>query len=357
MSWLFHPAREFARFASNWDLLAAASGEVPFLQSRFSAPLLTEFARGDELLAVFADAGGIEAMTLVCPRGRGVWQTYQPSQLPLGPWVMRGAADMDTLAGSLLRRLPGFAVALGLTQLDPLLFGRPADRGCIATLDYIQTAWVPVAGTFDAYWDSRGKNLRANMRKQRKKLQADGIAVRFEVLTRAEDVATAIASYGALESAGWKAALGTAIHPDNPQGRFYRRMLESFCAGGAGRVYRYWFGDRIVAVDLCIESRGTLVVLKTTYDESFKSLSPASLLREDELRAIFHEGSVRRIEFFGKVMDWHTQWTSEARTLYHMNCFRWTWMARLHALRSRPRSAPASAPGLPAAATPIEFSA
>jgi hypothetical protein len=118
-------------------------------------------------------------------------------------------------------------------------------------------------------------------------------------------------------------------------------MLENFCAAEAGRIYRYWFGDRVVAVDLCIESQGTLVVLKTTYDENFKTLSPASLLREDELRAIFHEGRIRRVEFFGKVMDWHTHWTSATRTLYHVNCFRWAWMARVHAHRYAQRQ-PAS---------------
>jgi len=350
MPWLFHPAREFARFAPDWDVLAAASGDVPFLQSRFISPLLSEFASGNELLAVSTGAGGVEAMTLVCPRGKGIWETFQPSQLPLGPWVMRGTMEMGALARSLLRQLPGFAVQVGLTQLDPLLFDRPSDHVGLGTLDYIQTAWVPVSGAFDAYWDSRGKNLRTNMRKQRKKLQAEGVPIRFEVLTRAEDVAKAIASYGTLESAGWKAALGTAIHPDNPQGRFYRTMLENFCAASAGRIYRYWFGDRVVAVDLCIESRGMLVVLKTTYDESWKTLSPASLLREDELRDIFHEGRIRRVEFFGKVMDWHTHWTGETRTLYHVNCFRWAWMARLHARRLRWQHAVSPSEGMSDAA-------
>lgn len=66
-----------------------------------------------------------------------------------------------------------------------------------------------------------------------------------------DDIAQAIADYGLLESAGWKAEGGTAIHPDNAQGRFYRAMLENFCRQGRGRVYRYRFDDKVVAVDLC----------------------------------------------------------------------------------------------------------
>jgi CelD/BcsL family acetyltransferase involved in cellulose biosynthesis len=337
MSWSFQPACEFSRYATQWDSLAAASGDVPFLHSGFVRPLLSEFATGDEKLAILEGAGGAQAMTLIRPKGRGVWETYQPSQLPLGPWVQAEGAHLPSLVRGLLHRLPGFAIQVGMTQLDPRLFARPPDEPGLATLDYIDTAWIPVTGSFEEYWDARGKNLRTNLRKQRRKLESDGVAVRFDVVTRQADVAEAIEQYGSLESAGWKATLGTAIDAKNAQGRFYRAVLENFCAAGAGRIYRCWLGDHIVAMDLCIESRQMLVVLKTTYDQSLKSFSPASLLREEEMRAIFQERKISDVEFYGKVMDWHTQWSKDVRTLYHLNCFRWAWMARIKAYRAGKR--------------------
>ncbi|MCM8758111.1 MAG: hypothetical protein NC903_03515, partial [Candidatus Omnitrophica bacterium] len=33
------------------------------------------------------------------------------------------------------------------------------------------------------------------------------------------------------------------------------------------------------------------------------------LMRQDEFSALFAEGRFKRIEFFGKVMEWHTRWT------------------------------------------------
>ncbi len=345
MPWSLHPAGEFAHFASEWDRLAVAAADVPFLQSQFIGPLLDEFARGNELVAVWEEGHGVSAMAIVAPKAKGVWETFQPSQLPLGPWLMRPGEDLEMLAKCLLRTLPGFTLKLGLTQLDPMMFDRPVGRGCVTTLDYVATAWVPLDRTFDEYWETRGKNLRANMRKQRKQLAKDGIHPRLEVLTRAEDVAAALESYGAMEGIGWKAAGGTAIHPDNQQGRFYRRMLENYGAIGAARIYRYWFGERVVAMDLCIQSGSMLVVLKTTYDETIRSLSPASMLREEELRLIFGESRVRRVEFFGKIMDWHSHWTKESRGLYHVNCSRWAWIERAQAFWSRPRnSMPESLP-------------
>jgi hypothetical protein len=245
---------------------------------------------------------------------------------------MRPNVAWEDALASLAAALPGVPLMLGVTQQDPLLVARPADAPRVETLDYIRTAWIDVAGTFDAYWDARGKNLRQNLRKQRRKLAEDGVEARLEVLTRPEDVAGAIADYGALESAGWKAERGTAVHPDNAQGRFYRAVLEAACAEGRGRIYRYRFGDKVVAVDLCIEGEGALVILKTTYDETIKTLSPAFLMREDAFRLLFDEGRIRRIEFFGKLMEWHTRWTENARTLYHVNGFRWGWVQRARAL-------------------------
>jgi hypothetical protein len=63
------------------------------------------------------------------------------------------------------------------------------------------------------------------------------------------------------------------VRADNDQGRFYRAMLEDFCRADMARIYRYRFGDRVVAVDLCIESADVHVPLKTTYDESIRGLS------------------------------------------------------------------------------------
>jgi hypothetical protein len=305
---------------------------MPFLQNAFVALLLDAFGTGREHLAICSEQGRAVALALVANRGRGVWETFQPSQLPLGAWVMRPDVAWHHVLASLARTLPGIALGVGITQQDPMLLGRPQSNGTLQTLDYVQTAWIDVAGTFDAYWSGRGKNLRQNMRKQRQKLAEEGIDTRLDVLTDPADVASAVRDYGRLESAGWKSEGGTAIAADNAQGRFYTAMLEDFCRRGAGRIYRYSFGGRPVAMDLCIEGNGTLVILKTTYDEDQRRFSPASLLHQDAFQGVFAEGRIRRIEFYGKVMEWHTRWTDNARTLYHANYYRWPWLPGLRRL-------------------------
>jgi CelD/BcsL family acetyltransferase involved in cellulose biosynthesis len=332
--WTFHRAVEWPQLAATWDEVNASSGNLPFLESAFLTPLLEHFGKGREIVAL-ARRGDRPVAAALLHRAGAQLVTFQPSQLPLGPWLVVDGEGSEAAAHSLLAQSPGLPLGLGLTQLDTRLQQRPADSACQDTVDYIETAWIDVTGSFDAYWDCRGKNLRTNMRKQRSKLDSDGVTVTFDTLTAPGDVAPAIADYGRLETAGWKAEMGTAVHPDNDQGRFYAAMLRNFCALGRGRIWRLRFDDKVVAMDLCIEAGDALVVLKTAFDPEYRNVSPAFLMRQEAFRRIFDEGHPARIEFYGRLMEWHTRWTGQSRVLYHANVYRWALIPRLRRLWHR----------------------
>ena len=321
--WKVQPARDLRTVEDQWQALNRAGSGSPALEPAFVLPLLEHFGDGSELLATASSGAAPVAMTLLRRTAPGCWQTFQPSQLPVGPWLQQPGLPIADLFQGLFPALPGFPLLVGITQLDPQMLARPASTPSLATLDYIQTARITIAGTFDAYWEARGKNLRQNMRKQRARLEKEGVKPHLDVLTAPDEIDRAVAAYGLIESAGWKAAGDTALAPENAQGRFYRSMLKGFAAQGKARVYQYRFDERIVAMDLCIVGEGTLIILKTTYDETYKALSPAFLMREEAFRQLFATKEVSRIEFYGRVMEWHTRWTDEVRTMYHVNQYRW----------------------------------
>ena len=351
MKWTLFSIADFDRLASTWNALSAEAGDLPFLHSRFMLPLCEAFDDGSLKIALCENAQGPVAIGVLSRRGLARWESFQPSQAPVGAWLMRPGHNPENLLSGLMRTLPGAPVVVGITQQDPDCVPRPTESPCMKTLDYIRTARVPISGSFDDYWSLRGKNLRHNMKRQRAALMQGGLATRLEILTRVEDVSSAIEDYGRLESAGWKAPGGTAITADNVQGRFYRAMLEAFCRAGKGRIFRYRFGEKVVAVDLCIEGGDSLVILKTTYDESIKSISPAFLMRQESFRKLFDEGRVKRIEFFGKLMEWHTRWTNDVRTMYHVSYYRWPILPRIKRLAMKLR---ASRAGKDTAAPPTE---
>lgn len=317
-----------------WDRLNRARGNLPFLAADAIVIALSVFGTGQEKLFIGRRAdGSTAALFVLVPNGKLRWQTFQPSQVPLGAWVADSQIPLLDAARSLLRGALGLGLVLSITQIDPLFTPRQEDAPDCRHDDYIDTGWIDISGSYEDYWAARGKNLRQNMRKQRAKLESEGIRTEMRILRDRDAMAQAIARYGALESAGWKAAQGTAVHADNDQGRFYRELLENAATRNEAVVYEYCFDNRVVAINLCLERDGVLVVLKTSYDESIKSFSPAFLLRQDELELLHREATTRRLEYYGRLMEWHTRWTENKRTIYHLTLYRWPMIKTLSANR------------------------
>jgi CelD/BcsL family acetyltransferase involved in cellulose biosynthesis len=331
LQWSVAPASDFARLAAAWDAINRGSANLPILDASFFALLLKHFGvRNGATAAMLHERTRPLCAAILEPGKLGSWQTYQPSQAPLGAFVHTAGFEAAAVLPSLFRAVPGrLSLAVGLSQLDPNLLSRPTGASRIETLDYIETATLHVDGSFEDYWAARGKNLRQNVKKQRNRLEKAGVKTQLILHTAPTAVAAAVDEYGALESRGWKAGEGTALHPDNAQGRFYRELLQERAAVGEALVYQYLYDDQLVASDLCVARDGVLIILKTTYDEAHNSSSPAMSMHYEMLQPIFDERRFRRIEFYGRVMEWHGRLTESKRVLYHLNCYRLPWFRNL----------------------------
>src|SRR5262245_57700702 len=113
------PIARFGQMASDWDHLASRYRGAPFMQSLFVRELIRHFASAQARIISLRDDAGPCAIGIF-ERRRGMWQTLQPSQAPLGLLVTR--ADMPT--AEVLRAIGGRAglTALGVaaSQQDPL---------------------------------------------------------------------------------------------------------------------------------------------------------------------------------------------------------------------------------------------
>ena len=328
-AWTGMPATKLAEEAATWRELNRRHADSPLLDPDFLLPAISRFGSGEERLCLAHDDEGPVAGAIVARARPGVWNTFQPSQAPIGPLVLARPGSAAAALWSLQRSVSRSCLLLGITQQDPDLSPRPGDGGRWRTMDYIETSRVTVDGSFDDYWGQRGKNLRQNLRRQRNRLRREETTTRLHLEEDPAAMAEAVRDYAALETRSWKAREGTAVREDDAQGRFYRTVLEGFGRRRAAHVYRYFYGDRLAAMDLCISQGGAIVILKTTYDESIQGTSPAMLMREEAFRQIFAERRFRRIEFYGRVMDWHRRWTTEMRVMYHLEIARWRWLAAI----------------------------
>jgi hypothetical protein len=331
MVWRFQNAlHSFPSFSKDWDRINQQRANHILLDSLFINPLLRNFGSKKMLLAVCEDAQA-PRMALIEPARPGFWQTFQAGQAPLGAIVLTEADDAAAQSmEDLLHALPGFALGFSVTQQDPdfTCFGNLNGTPAVETLDYIQTPRLTICGKYEDYWKQRSKNLTHNLSRQRRRLKEQGGILELATDRKAEAVSDALHEYGLLESTGWKGEEGSAVAADNVQGRFYREMLENFCHRGEAVIYRLRLNGKTVASDLCLERNGTLVILKTAYDENVPGLSLGLLLHQEIFQSVFEERKIRVIEFYGRLRDWHTKWTNEIRTMYHINFYRSAWVPK-----------------------------
>ncbi|MEY4375477.1 MAG: hypothetical protein RJB26_27 [Pseudomonadota bacterium] len=339
LGWQRLPAKRLfdtATLREAWNRLNAARGALPFLDAEVLLLAFQAFHPQDVELLVGSTAGQAQCMLLVQRTGFGRWQLYQPAQIPLGPLVAATNLALDHIARSALKALPFPTLVLSFTQLDPRHWPPPQTEPACVVKRYISTGWIDCAQDFDSYWGSRSPNLRASVGKAQRRLEAEGRTLRMRVLVEPADMAAAVARYGELESSGWKGRKGTAVAAGTPQGDFYATWLQAAATQGEARVYELLVSgpeedERTIAADLCVVRGDSLILLKIAYDENFERYSPSTLLRREFMRDLLGQGLVRRVEFFGRLMDWHRRWTGQQRSLFHLTTFRWRWLARLRA--------------------------
>ena len=343
MSWRIEPIGALASHEGAWRAINRAASDTPLLDFRFVSEAVRHFASGEEKIARLERGGRPVAIALLARTSALSWQTLQPANAPIGFIVAEPDTAIETLLRSLAPALGPQCGIVSLTQQDPAIHPRPAHSAHLATLDYILTPSIDVKGSFADFMATRSKNFRHNISRQRNRLKRENIAARLEILTAPSEMARAVADYSGLECASWKGKIESAVRMDEPQGRFYVALMESFATIGEAAICRYYFDEKLAASDLCLVRNGTLIILKTAYDETRQGYSPAHLMRIDAFAEFFDRLGVKRVEFYGPLTEWHARLTEDARRMYHVNYYRWRGLKLVHALR-RSRGAGAAGP-------------
>jgi hypothetical protein len=266
-------------------------------------------------------------MVLVQKSRPGFWETFQPSQGPLGLMLLSNRNGVDAQIARLMRSLPGYCLGFSVTQQDPDFTAfENVNDSTTEIVKYIDTSRIVIAGCFDEYWNGRGRYFVDDLRRQTKRIGEQGIRMEFIAERNPDRAPEVIREFARLETAGWKGEEGSAVSLDNQQGLFYREIMEHFCRRGEAVMYQLLFNDRVVACDLCLERDGMTVVLKIAYDESLKGLSPGKFLHREILRDLFAGGKANALEWYGRVHEWQQKLDSKERTMFHVNYFRQKWV-------------------------------
>jgi len=325
LRWTIEPIEALERYATDWDTINRSYDDFTLMSYDFFSEAVKYLTEKPLKLAICHRKQEIVCISIIEKVCFGVSRTFQPSQSPLGAWIQSPAIPTQLLIKTLAQKLHRLPLGFSITQQDPNINSlNLSDISECKKLSYIETGSLNSVDDFDKFWESRGKNLRQNTNKAINRLNKEDEALSFKIINNKQDVDVAIDIYAQLESSGWKSDENTAITPENNQGLFYKNLFKKLADSKSVIIYQLLLGDKIIASDLTIISKGRTVILKTTYDEKFKRFSPATVLRKLQFEYIFKSENIKKIEFYGKMMDWHYRWTHETREMYHLN-----WLSTL----------------------------
>jgi CelD/BcsL family acetyltransferase involved in cellulose biosynthesis len=115
-----------------------------------------------------------------------------------------------------------------------------------------------------------------------------------------------------VEAAGWKSREGSALKTDAPRRDFYRRYASEAARRGELRLCFMRIHGRAAAMQLALEWKRRLWLLKIGYDESFSRCSPGMLLLLESTRWAARR-ELHSVELLGVEAPWTRMWTEEVR--------------------------------------------
>jgi CelD/BcsL family acetyltransferase involved in cellulose biosynthesis len=314
--------------AQRWTLLAHESNS-PMHQYAWMKACSTAFATEGKLQFIVVGAEQPSAVgPLVMRGGRlnrmeclGVDALYEPTDFPHSDatslqHLIRALVDLRR--PMLLRRV--LADSPVLTALRTAF----ESKGILLTRPSAGYPWIDL----DSSWSEPEKKLsasrRSSLRRARRKAQEAG-PIRFEIFTPTPaELPSMLAEMFRVEAANWKGRNGSALLNDSHRRRFYEQYAMTACEKGILRLSFMKIGEKAIASQLAVESRGGFWLLKVGYDESYAHCSPGNLLLVETLKYAVQRG-LTSYEFLGTAEPWTEVWTRQVRqcvtvAAYPNNC-------------------------------------
>lgn len=239
------------------------------------------------------------------------------------------AADptaLDSLATALLRIAPRRLTVAFLAEEDPSLAAletasRRAKRPMVVRV-LERCPYLSLDGSWEDLLASRRHQFVRELHRRRRRLHRRG---RFEldVQDGSRDLERFVEEGLAIEAAGWKGKNGTAITSSPATRGFYLDVARWLASRRSLRLSYLRLDGRAFGFEFAFEESGRYSLLKSGYDESYRSDAPGILLRAATIERAY-ETALHRYDFLGKDDSWKREWTSTVEVQVQFQSFRRT---------------------------------
>ena len=209
--WEVRNIAEFGVIALAWDELNKRNNNQAILCASFVSALLDAFGSSEECLVLAWHENNLVFASIFEKKSRYRWQTFQPSQAPLGCIICSEDMLNEQTLKQVAKLLPSKPLLLDLTQIDSAQFPKDS-TSFLFTSPYISTGSIELPSDFTAYFASLSKNARQNFNKARNRLAKLDITTKLEIVTDKDEIKKFIGRAASPNLAD-SAKLGSGLSP------------------------------------------------------------------------------------------------------------------------------------------------
>jgi CelD/BcsL family acetyltransferase involved in cellulose biosynthesis len=320
-------AEELPRYRDEWqDLLSRADRPLLFQTYEWMTSWLESFWKDRALAFLFLrDGQRLDGLAPLLEDEQGEFSCSGSVVLPAdGDFAIRGdilcAGDRAAVLDSVVRHLRatrrGVRLTLKHLQTDSALLtelSSVAARNRLGTFQ--RRAWtspmVRFEGGWETYLGSRSGHLRSELRRKNRRIEAAGTVACVTACTPAE-AERALDDVLAIERRSWKQPLGSSLAFRPTEERFLRKLARRCAESGWLRLYFLHLDSRPVAYLYGFVFGNEYYAFATSFDESYRELSPGTVLFERVLRDSCERG-LQVFDFLGGETRWKSEIATEQR--------------------------------------------
>ncbi|HEX6420802.1 MAG TPA: GNAT family N-acetyltransferase [Acidimicrobiales bacterium] len=316
------PALADSAVVREWDALVDRSDEPrPWLRPGWVLAWWRAFGRGRLALLTLRRSGRPAALVPLARTRRGV-SSPTNYHTPAFDVVAEDPDAGRRLVEEVFRSRPGHVRLRFLPAEGQAAAAVRATAGAcgyrLVERTLARSPYVDADATWQDYRDTLGGKLRRELRRRRRRLEAQG-RVTVTIDGEREGLDELLDECFRIEAIG-RRGRGGAIASDTATASFYREACAWAADHGMLRIARLRLDQRAIAFDLAFEERGRHYLLKTGYDPGFAPLALGLLLRAEMIERAFGTG-LRSYEFLGTDEAWKLAWARSVRELVELRAF------------------------------------
>ncbi|MFH0777710.1 MAG: GNAT family N-acetyltransferase [Candidatus Eisenbacteria bacterium] len=176
--------------------------------------------------------------------------------------------------------------------------------------------YVNIEGDFESYYATLGRNLRRDVMRNLKKLEADGTKVDFDVVDRIEE--RHMEELRELNRGRFEIARHRSFFLVENKYAFMKELLGVFAGNDRCRLFVARIGGNLAVYLLAFSFNGILYAWNTSYNLEYVRYSPGKLLLRHTLSYCFEKG-YRVLDLMAGDEDYKLWWTEKIRLSYSIH--------------------------------------